>query len=331
MRHPVNRVVRSADDGRVSAPESPWWGSAGARTRPPLPPRPPAPSATLRRRWQRAATVLAVVVLGVMTLAVWPRHSSRYRGVATETSDSSGPSTATPAPRSLLPIDKAPVVFSDAFLDPFSGWLNGSLPSGTTFKYQSGHYVAHARGNLHHFANAPYREPLEELAMSVTATQSAHAPRGAGFGVLCRRVSAPRASDTSQYEFIVASSGVWFVERHDGPSASKESSILIEGRSPALPGARPVTVTGVCATEAGTGTTRLQLLVNGQQVADLRDTAASLPGPGWLASLDVDSRAAAPVDVDASLFTIYDLSGAGTHLVPHDTPDTAPSTTSPPS
>ena len=114
------------------------------------------------------------------------------------------PVTAT----TILAADRGTVVFSDNFHDSASGFLD-------------------------HAERSPYLEPLQQLSVSVTATQSSAALTNAGFGVQYRRGV---SDSTVFYEFLVVVGGLWVVVRRDTRAgAASESSLLKQGRSPSAP------------------------------------------------------------------------------------------------
>src|SRR4029077_2442362 len=108
-------------------------------------------------------------------------------------------------------------VFSDDFHDATSGWGTQTLASGTNFSYGPDGYVIVAKGSLDHFATSPYEKPVQQLAISVTASQSADAPVGAGYGVSCWRGT---NATGIRYDFLVTTGGDWEVDRRDGGSPS---------------------------------------------------------------------------------------------------------------
>jgi hypothetical protein len=194
-------------------------------------------------------------------------------------------------------------VFSDDFHDSSSGWSTATLPSGTVLSYTGGKYVILAKGDLHHYAESPYQQVRRQLTASVTGTQSAGAPEGAGFGVTCRRgVGAQQV----RYQFLVLTGGQFFVEAGTGPdSGTAVPVILKQGSSPASPGTSPITVVGACLGEADGKTTRLVLFVNGTSVADLTDVQ-NLSGNGWLSGIDVASRNTSASTVTVTRFVERD-------------------------
>src|ERR1700752_172082 len=159
---------------------------SGVTTPPPPPPPPPPPGipphhAEAPRRAVPGGVVIAVGVISAVVITA----GAGGLGLFVNHLHSRSPlARVSPSPGGLTPTSGA-VVFSDDFHDPNSGWSTGTLASGTTIGYSNGHYVIVAKGSLQHYANAPYKSPLDELEMSVTATQSPGAPAGAGFGVLC--------------------------------------------------------------------------------------------------------------------------------------------------
>jgi hypothetical protein len=257
-------------------------------------------------------TVL-VVALGVIVIAGTMAHVSESGGTTGSGSipiaggTSTGPSStassgsvdSTTVPNvaigqvsatSPLPPAFGSEVFSDDFHDPGSGWYASSLASGTTYAYGPSGYTITGKGMGHFFAFAPYSEPVEQLGLSLTATQSPNAPVGAGFGVGCRRGV---GSSEIHYEFLLLVDRKWYVERYDGAAGSSKAdvgSVLKQGSSPASPGAAAATVEGVCATLAGGHAIRLAFFINGAKVTDITDGAADLSGSGWLGVLVTASR-----------------------------------------
>ena len=84
-----------------------------------------------------------------------------------------------------------------------------------------------AKGTLDHFAGSPYTTPILQIAIAVTATQSADAPVGAGYGVSCWRGT--NASEL-RYDFVMTAGGGWTVDRRDG-GVSTKPLILKQGTS----------------------------------------------------------------------------------------------------
>jgi len=182
------------------------------------------------------------------------------------------------------------------------------LGNGTNFAYVGSRYAVFTNGTGHSLAFAPYHVGVPQMAASVTATQTVGAPTGAGFGVGCYRGT---GASRIRYELLVTVPGTWYVERSHGDGLGVQPTILRRGTSAIVPGASPITVEGVCATLSDGRTTRLVLFANGQRLTDLTDAQAGLPGPGWLAALDVDSRKAVPTRVTATHFGIQNVAGQG--------------------
>jgi hypothetical protein len=293
-----------------NVPQGPgWWFAADGRWYPPGlqpgygPPTPgswpePGPSGTAGRRRRLVAWLAGALGLVVLaTLVAVYAASSGQQAASPTTTVSPGPittSVSSPGKRLLLgPVsastqltaDRGTVVFSDDFTDPESGWQSAPLPSGTTFGYGPGGYVVVARGHLHHFAYSPYIQPVQQLNTSLTALESAGAPSGAGFGVVCRR---GQGQAEVQYEFLVLGAS-WVVERRDGATGSTPPTILQQGTTAVHPGPVPVTVVAMCATETDGRTTRLALFLNGSKVADLANRAATFQDTGWRGGIDVAS------------------------------------------
>jgi hypothetical protein len=198
------------------------------------------------------------------------------------------------------------VVFTDDFHDQGSGWTTETLPSGAHFAYSKEGYVVIAIGGLHHFAFSPFQWPEQQLSARVTATLSSGAALTGGFGIGCFRGT---GTSEIRYELFVGANGRFFVERADGaPSLYVRPTLLKQGTSTSSPGTTPLTIEGMCATLRGGQTTRLVLFVGGQRVADIADTADSLPGQGWVAELVVLSSASAHSTVTVTNFTERDAS-----------------------
>ncbi len=199
-------------------------------------------------------------------------------------------------------------VFVDDFRDPSSGWFTGTAASGTTYAYSSSGYAIAGKESLHHLAFAPYTRGLTQMSMEVTATQTAGAPAGAGFGVTC---DTGRGAGELHYELLVLDPGTWYLERYDGAiSQSNGGAVIKQGASPSAPGEAPLTVTGVCATLPDGRTTRMVLFVNGELVADASDSSTSSLS-GWVGGIVAVSRASAVTTVTYTKFLERDLSGGG--------------------
>jgi hypothetical protein len=211
-----------------------------------------------------------------------------------------GPLTASTAVKS----NRGTVVYSDDFTDSTSGWTTETLPSGTTFSYSAGGYVIVAKGSLDHFATAPYEKSVQQVAISITASQSDDAPVGAGYGVSCWR-----GKDASElrYDFIITTAGDWEVERRDGGFAT-QPLVLKRGTAAFTLSSTPLVVEGMCATLADLQTTRLLLFAGTQKLADLTDTTSVVPDAGWLPDLIVTSDQIHPSIVTATRFEVRDLS-----------------------
>lgn len=212
-----------------------------------------------------------------------------------------GPVTAS---TELTP-DRGAIVSTDNFDDPHSGWSNSNLnTSATTFAYQAGGYVVGSlTGTMDHFVYGPYRTAKQQLSMSVTATLTG-APSGAGVGVTCRRGTG--ATQTT-YAMVVLNTGKYYVERYDGvPGTGSNPVIIKKGTSDAKPGSTPITVVGMCATLGG-ATTRLAMFVEGQEIADVDDTAPIITGSGWTGGF-VMASGKTPSSLTATSWVERDLS-----------------------
>ena len=196
------------------------------------------------------------------------------------------------------------IVFADDFHSPGSGWNAATLPSGTSFGYALGAYLVNGKGTLHHFAEAPFQDALGQLGMSVTATQTANAPPGAGFGVTCWRGD---GDARVRYEFVVLAPGTWYLERDGGvDTLSSRGTVLDKGTTRSGPGASPLTILGMCAA-IDSVSTRLALFVNGKKMVDRVDRSAGASDLGWLSGLDVSSRDAGDSSVLVTRFEVRDL------------------------
>jgi hypothetical protein len=211
-----------------------------------------------------------------------PSGSAAASASASAPASPAGPVTVT----TVLAADRGVVVSSDSFKNSHSGWPTSKANSAvTTFAFTSSGYVIGSRtGTLEHLVYAPYKTAKDQMSMSVTATQ-AGAPKGAGFGVTCRRGTG--AAQIS-YTMVVLNNGTFYVERYTGvPVATSNPKTLRAGASSVVPGTTPITVVGMCAT-ISPGVTRLALFANGQQLADLTDLAV-LAGTGWTGGIDMAS------------------------------------------
>lgn len=277
-------------------PPAPW--QPGSSTEIPAPyfgspePAPPRSRAGLFIAIVAVVTVVAIVAIAI-GVVVASQAALKRRAPA-------GPLSASAA----VTANRGTVVFSDDFHDSSSGWTTETLPSGTTFAYTSGGYVVVARGNLDHFATSPYDKPVQQVSISVTATQSDDAPTGAGYGVSCWR-----GQDAAElrYDFIVTSGGDWQVSRRDGGVPTKPL-VLKQGTSTTKLGSTALAVEGMCATLADKQTTRLVLFAGAQKVADFTDTSPKLTDEGWVTDLMVTSATIHSSTVTASRFEVRDLS-----------------------
>jgi hypothetical protein len=216
-----------------------------------------------------------------------------------------------PAPKTLGPISasstltaqRGTVVFSDDFHSASSGWSTETLPSGTTFSYAAGGYLIVGRGAVDHFADAPFQTQVQQVAISVTATQSTDSPIGAGYGVSCWRGT---GAAELRYDFLVSTGGDWHVDRRQG-GIPTTPQILMQGKSAVRLGSTPLAVQGMCATLADQKTTRLVLFAGTQRLADIVDSTTAMPDAGWLSDLLVTSEALHSSTVTATHFEVRDL------------------------
>jgi hypothetical protein len=200
--------------------------------------------------------------------------------------------------------NRGAVVFSDDFRNASSGWTTETLPSGTTFSYTRAGYVIVAKGTADHFATAPYDTPLQQMAISVTATQSTDAPIGAGYGVSCWRGA---GTSELRYDFVVTTAGTWQVFRRNGGIPAMPA-ILKQGKTSVTLGSKPLAVQGMCATLSDLHSTRLVFFAGALKIADLTDPATTtMPDAGWLPDLIVTSEDIHASVVTATRFEVRDL------------------------
>lgn len=198
------------------------------------------------------------------------------------------------------------VVFTDDFHDPSSGWSTQPFASGTTLSYTGGQYVIAAKGALNHFAESPYSTAVDQVGMSVTATQSAGAPEGAGFGVTC---DTGRGDQHLRYQFLVEVGHHFYIDEKTGADGGSVIPTVVEqGDTSRDPGPEPMTVTGQCITGSDGHTTLLVLYVDGTELADITETA-NVPAGQWFTGIDVSSEDQASSAVTVTKFEERDLSG----------------------
>jgi hypothetical protein len=265
----------------------------------PSPPPPPPPPQAGSRVGLFVVVGAVVALLAVVAVAV---------GAVLLGAGAPGPAPTTSrlvTASTTLVAQRGPVVFSDEFHNATSGWSTQTLPSGTTFSYTAAGYVIVAMGSVDHFADAPYQTPVQQVAISVTATQSTDSPIGAGYGVSCWRGT---GAAELRYDFLVSTGGDWKIDRRDGgiPTAPQ---ILMQGKSDFRLGSAPLAVQGMCATLADLRTSRLLLFVGTQKLADLVDSATAIPDAGWLPDMLVTSEALQSSTVTATHFEVRDLAG----------------------
>lgn len=261
------------------------------------PPPPPPPRPANSRTGQVIGVVSAVALLVVAAIAV----GVILVGVNAlrRTAHTAGPVVAS----TELASTSGKTVFSDDFRNPSSGWTTDSLPSGTTFGYAPQGYVVVAKGQLEHFADSPYSTPVAQIAISVTATQSADAPAGAGYGVSCWR---GQGTSELRYDFVMTSAGEWTIDRRDGGLLTTPLT-LKRGTSAAKLGVTPLAIEGMCATLADQHTVRLAMFVGTDKIADIIDSADAMPDAGWQADLTLASSAIHDSTVTVTHFEERDL------------------------
>jgi hypothetical protein len=251
------------------------------------PPVPPAPAGRRRGLFVGIVSVVALLVVAAIAVGVILVGVN----VLKRTSHTAGPADASTS----LTSTSGKTVFSDDFRDSSSGWTTAALPSGTTFQYAAEGYVVVARGTLDHFASSPYSTPVAQIAISVTATQSADAPVGAGYGVSCWRGA---GTAELRYDFVMTSAGDWTVDRRDGGVLTKPL-VLKQGTSSAKLGGDPLAIEGMCVTLADQHTVRLVMFAGKAKILDITDSATALPDAGWQADLMLTSS-----EIHASIVTV---------------------------
>ena len=208
-----------------------------------------------------------------------------------------GAEGATPSPNSVttdstVSGDSGTVVFADDFGDPASGWGTGATPGGVHYGYAGGSYVIRLSGggNVYDWSAAPYVVPHRQLSVEATGTQSTTAPHATAFGVYC---SPGIAEAPPFYEFLDFIDGSWALDRRDGDVGHGRRTVLKTGSAPLPPVSLAnvsTTVVGMCATLSDDHTTRLVFEINNVAIADITDTVANLPGPGWNAGIETYSQ-----------------------------------------
>ena len=242
------------------------------------------------------SAVAVVTLIGLCVMAVGAAAAM------TRTPAGSGPSKTVSA-STALKAGRGKILYTDSF-HTAARWSTSPLePRGTTFTYTPSGYEIVGTGSFVHTAVPPYLTAIQQVSMSITATQPAGSPANTGFGVVCRRgVGAARV----QYEIYVGGSQ-WVVERRDGAISGAAPFVIKEGSSPTTAGPAPMTIVGMCATLADGVSTRVAIFVNGANVVDLVDTATALSGHGWLTGLVVVSSDKGPNTVTVSRFEERDL------------------------
>jgi hypothetical protein len=293
-------------------PSGPFYGDASSA----YAPMPLAPEPRPRRTGLVLGLVaggLALVLVAVAAVAALRSTGSSSPSAAASSSaptdptttptGTSSPASATPGP-AVTSATQGVVAFSDSFASAGSGWTTESLPSGTKFSYAAGGYRVVAKGDLHHFAYAPFDQPIPRVAITAEFDTDARAAGQVGVGVSCdRRVGA----ESLRYEFLVFPGASWFIEEGQGSLGSGPANNLLKtGRTSVKPGAH-VAVTGSCATAADGRSTELTLFVDGTRVAGLTSTT---PVPasttGWVSDLVVGSLGTAARQVTATSFVVRD-------------------------
>jgi hypothetical protein len=192
--------------------------------------------------------------------------------------------------------------FSDNFSDSGSGWPTNTV-DGSTASYSNGGFTVNAPGIFIYRRESPYRVPMKQIGVTMTAITEAGALHGGEFGPNCDQGTS--TSDDFHYEFLLTTESRWFIVRHQGVSAN-QTQMLKEGTAPVAAGSSPETVTGLCATQGDGHTTRLVMFVNGAQVADITDSQ-SLPASGWIGGMSFGGHSGSVAVVTATQFTVRNL------------------------
>lgn len=223
--------------------------------------------------------------------AVW--STSPLKQVAALPRPSPTPSTTpspsptplpTPSP-SPAPVNK--FVFRDDFSDPNSGWFSGRSSNGTDYEYTArGYTISNStKVSTRYAVDSPYQEQLGGLSITATGAISEGAQSDGGFGVGCRRGG--DSAERFEYEFELYASGNWYINLRTGaPSMTNVPTYLRSGTAPVYASETPVTITATCQTQADGANTELNFVIDGTTVADLTDTAMSLPDNGWVGAVD---------------------------------------------
>lgn len=305
------------------APPTAQWPSGPQPPNDPWAPASPVPAAPVRRTGLILAlvgTASAVLVVGGVAAAFLTRSSANPQ--ASTSSAASSPATvgssatpsetpsgtaSTPAPTAVKPVTSASqgtVVFRDDFTDQTTGWSKRALPSGTTFGYVGGRYVVVAKGTLHHYAYAPFDQPVPQISVTADYVTSAARAGGSGVGVSCDQGSGKAAL---LYEFMVYPGRQWFIEEVRGSiGTNPPTTVLKQGRATVKHG--KISVTGACTTSDDGARTVVTLFVNGAKVGQATSTVKP-PSDGWLAGVDVASQGATAQTVAVETVTVRDTNG----------------------
>jgi hypothetical protein len=221
-----------------------------------------------------------------------------------ETPSGAGSSAAPAAVKPVTSAAQGAVVFHDEFNNQESGWSRRALPSGTKFGYAGGKYVVVAKGTLHHYAYAPYNDPVAQISVTADYVTSAAKAGGSGVGVSCDQGTGKAAL---LYEFMVYPGRQWFIEEVRGSIGSNPpTTVLKQGRATVKPG--KISVTGACTTSVDGTRTVVTLFVNGAKVGQATSTVKP-PPDGWLAGVDVASQGTKPQTVAVESVTVRDTNG----------------------
>lgn len=319
--------VAPAGGGPAVSPPATWGGSAWtedpAATAWPAAPQ-DAPARSDARRGPRSGAVVLLVLGGLALVALAVVAVGLLRGGGSTPATASLPTTTTPpaavpgagdptAPSAsasptgghrgtaVTSATQGTVVFSDDFSSAGSGWPTRTLPSGTTFAYQHGRYVVVAKGALHHYAYAPYQDPVVHMSVTAHYVLDPSASGQSGVGVTCDQGSGAQAL---LYEFVVFPGHRWFIEQVRGSIATGSTPRVLAQGTTSAPRGR-LTVTGTCVTRPDGKATALTLFVNGHKVRSVTSTRPA-PADGWLGGLVVASTAGAPQRVAVDSVVLRD-------------------------
>jgi hypothetical protein len=224
--------------------------------------------------------VLSLLVLGAIIAAV---------AVATNRSSSSSTHSSATGSGKPRQVTTGRSVYHDDFHDPGSGWATLVAPLGTTFGYASGAYQIQTVPHHSAWARAPYQAPLPEVEVEATASISADAPHGAGFGASCLRTDDEGLAANLRYDLMIFTDGRGTIFRVTGTGESAKAVRLDEVSVDGSAGTSPQTVALSCSMTANSRIVQLVGRVGDHQFLDITDQPGTLPGSGWCGAVNVPS------------------------------------------